>query len=656
MSIADTARLIASLELEDKFSKTADKYNKALSGMERKTSTLDKVGFQVGRGARNVVDNVGRIAVVGAGLVASQVALGVRSLAQLEEAKNQTEAVITSTGGAAKVTAEQVRALAESLEDLTTVDDKAIQAGENMLLTFTNIRNEVGEGNDIFNQATKTLVDLSVAMGSDPKQAAIQLGKALNDPIKGITALTRVGVTFTEQQKDQIATMVEAGDTMGAQKVILAELTKEFGKSGEAFGKGPAADMRRFGDAIEGAQQALATGFLPVMQRVSKLVQETLADPQVKANITAFGQSLAGGVEDLIQIGSKLPWDAIGASAKLMGQGAKALLDAFTGLPPWVQQAVLTGWGLNKLTGGALGNIAGTLLGKGLGGLFGGRGGTPATPLFTKEVGLPGGGAGGGIGGLLTKLLGGAAIGAAIVGGIEASSSIQSAASRGQVDVGSAIDLVGFGAIGRAVSEALGIHNGVLIIGGTKPGAATPIGQFVPANQGGTPRQTGTPAGSGADNSITLAVKSMHKQIQAALQRGDIAEARELKEMVDTLRGLDSRSEKRNNLIIAGIGRTNSGLSTANRNLQDGNARQRELKAGIDQARSSLNTGFSRTNANLGVSNSRLSTIAAKDFSPNVNVSVNASTSVSISEVARSATTLSTATSLSSQTRHGFTA
>jgi hypothetical protein len=41
------------------------------------------------------------------------------------------------------------------------------------------------------------------------------------------------------------------------------------------------------------------------------------------------------------------------------------LLQAFTSLPPWVQTAVITGWGLNKLTGGALGSIVGEL-GKGL--------------------------------------------------------------------------------------------------------------------------------------------------------------------------------------------------------------------------------------------------------------------------------------------------
>jgi phage-related minor tail protein len=91
--------------------------------------------------------------------------------------------------------------LATAISNKTGIDDEAIQSGENLLLTFTNIRNETGKGNDVFNQATQTITDMSVALGQDMKSSAIQVGKALNDPIKGVTALQRVGVSFTAAQK-----------------------------------------------------------------------------------------------------------------------------------------------------------------------------------------------------------------------------------------------------------------------------------------------------------------------------------------------------------------------------------------------------------------------------------------------------------------------
>jgi hypothetical protein len=151
-----------------------------------------------------------------------------------------TEARIQSTGGAAHVTADQVGDLATAISNKTGADDEAVQSGENMLLTFTGIRNEVGKGNDIFNQASQSVVDLAAAMNDGEvttngvKTASIQLGKALNDPIKGVTALRKVGVSFTAQQQDQIKTLVASGHTLDAQKIILGELNKEFGGTAQA--------------------------------------------------------------------------------------------------------------------------------------------------------------------------------------------------------------------------------------------------------------------------------------------------------------------------------------------------------------------------------------------------------------------------------------
>lgn len=173
----------------------------------------------------------------------------------------QTEAAIRSTGGAAGVTAEHIGDLAGAISNKTGIDDEAIQSGQNLLLTFTNLQNRAGEGNDIFDQATKTMVDMSAALGTDASGSAIQLGKALNDPIAGISALGRVGVTFTDQQKAQIKAMVEVGDVAGAQKVILAELSKEFGGSAEAQATASARMTVAFGNIQEAIGERLAPVF-----------------------------------------------------------------------------------------------------------------------------------------------------------------------------------------------------------------------------------------------------------------------------------------------------------------------------------------------------------------------------------------------------------
>lgn len=220
----------------------------------------------IASGAGNLAKKaVGIFAAAFAG--AQLISFGKDAFAEAEEAQKigaQTEAVIKSTGAAAGLTADQIGDLAGAISAKTGIDDEAIQNGENLLLTFTNLRNEAGAGRDIFDQATKIMVDMGVAMGGDASSSAIQLGKALNDPAKGITALTKVGVTFTEEQKAQIKAMQESGDMAGAQGVILAELSKEFGGSAEA--QATAADKMHV--AWGNFQEAIGTALMPAIEWV----------------------------------------------------------------------------------------------------------------------------------------------------------------------------------------------------------------------------------------------------------------------------------------------------------------------------------------------------------------------------------------------------
>jgi phage-related protein len=176
----------------------------------------------------------------------------------------QTNAVIKSTGGAANVTAASLGKLSGAISRKVGIDDEAIQSAGNLLLTFTGIRNEAGKGNKVFDQTVRAATDMSVALGTDAKSAAMQLGKALNDPVKGVTKLQRSGVTFTDQQKKQIATLVKSGKTLQAQKIILGEVNKEFG--GSAAAQATAGD--KFKVAFGNLEESIGTALLPVLDKV----------------------------------------------------------------------------------------------------------------------------------------------------------------------------------------------------------------------------------------------------------------------------------------------------------------------------------------------------------------------------------------------------
>lgn len=249
---------MASKRLEVVIGGDAKGAKEAFDDTEKGADSLgSRMSDALGKGAL-AVGVAGAAAVVGVG-----VALKGAWEAATESAKisGETERAIRTTGGAANVTADQVGDLAGTISELTGADDELIQGAANLMLTFTGVKNVVGEGNDVFDQSVGLSLDMATALGSDASDAAIQLGKALNDPIKGITALSRSGVSFTEQQKDQIKTMVEHGDTLGAQKVILAELAKEFGGAAEAAGTPLDKLMLKIGNF----QEAIGGVLIPVV-------------------------------------------------------------------------------------------------------------------------------------------------------------------------------------------------------------------------------------------------------------------------------------------------------------------------------------------------------------------------------------------------------
>jgi hypothetical protein len=168
-------------------------------------------------------------AAIGIGLLTRGIGDMIAAAEESAKVQATTAQIIESTGGAAKVTAEQVGELSRRLSEQTAIDDELIQSSANLLLTFKNVQN-VGEGvNAMFDRATLAAQDLAAAGFGDASSAAKMLGKALNDPIKGMTALGKAGVTFTEGQKDQIRALAASNDMLGAQKLIMAEVESQVG-------------------------------------------------------------------------------------------------------------------------------------------------------------------------------------------------------------------------------------------------------------------------------------------------------------------------------------------------------------------------------------------------------------------------------------------
>lgn len=249
-------------------------------------------------------------AAVAAAVVAKQIfnfgADLVKAAAESEEAEMKLGAVLKATGNAAGYTREQLVQLSNELQNTTKFEAETTQGAMGILASFRNVRGES------FIDATKAAQDMATVLGTDLNGAAMQLGKALNDPVAGINALKRSGVTFTESQEEMINALVKSGDVMGAQKIILEELKNEFGGAAEEVGKTFSGRMEqmvnRFGDIKEDLGAIIISLLEPLL-------------PVVDA-----GMSLLEGMVPIIE--------AIANGFLMLGEAAFASLAPFFG---WIE-------------------------------------------------------------------------------------------------------------------------------------------------------------------------------------------------------------------------------------------------------------------------------------------------------------------------------
>ena len=293
--------LLVSLGLE------SGEFRSGLSQAEKELRSAQKRFENIGKGMADLGAKMSlavTLPLVAFGKQAVEAALGSR------DAMAQVEKAIQSMGNAAGRTSKQLADLAsEQMHNSLFDDDDILRKVTANLLTFGNVTA------DVFDRAQQAAIDLSARLNQDLQSSAIQVGKALNDPIKGVTALQRVGVSFTEQQKDQIKTMVATGKGMDAQRLILSELEKQFG--GAAAAAADANPFAKLKHSIDDFQEAVGGVLLQILPPITDALNRLLA---------AFN-NLSPGMQDLIVKGGLIA-AALGPVLFVFGSLTQAIAPA----------------------------------------------------------------------------------------------------------------------------------------------------------------------------------------------------------------------------------------------------------------------------------------------------------------------------------------
>lgn len=281
-------------------------------GMTNVTKGLDKVGKQMRATGKSL----------SLGLTAPILALGAKSIQLFDKqakALAQVETAVRSTGGAAQLSVKQLTEQASALQRQTIFGDEDIlQKVTANLLTFTSI------AGDEFVRTQAVVLDLATRMGTDLTSATLQLGKALNDPVANLGALSRAGIQFSKEQKEVIKSLVETGKKAEAQRVILEELEVQFGGAAEAAAKAGAGPLQqlqnRLGDLAESIGGLVLPSVLELADKISAVVDflQNLSPETKKIAIAFVGMAAAIGPILLILGGVAASFSAIFSAMTLV--------------------------------------------------------------------------------------------------------------------------------------------------------------------------------------------------------------------------------------------------------------------------------------------------------------------------------------------------
>jgi hypothetical protein len=253
------------------------KYLGDASQLSKTTKGAGKDVESLGERAKNFGK---KAAVAFAAVGTAAIAVGRNLFQAFEEvstANKRVEQIIVSMGnfeGQIGEVSKRLIDVAESTAVLTGVDRNLIKESQALLLTFDSVNKTAGTVGGVFDRATAAAVDLAAAGFGSVTGNATQLGKALEDPIKGLASLTRVGVTFTEEQRALIAALVESNQTLEAQDIILQAIERQVGGVAEATATGSARIAQSFGLLRERIATQLAPAFEVLIAKAQELIDK----------------------------------------------------------------------------------------------------------------------------------------------------------------------------------------------------------------------------------------------------------------------------------------------------------------------------------------------------------------------------------------------
>lgn len=314
---------------KDQYTAVANKVAQATAGMrdkfagmgasaEKSAADLRKLTDQAKKASENITKVGKSVSLYVSAPAALFAGTSVKAYDEQAQALAQVTAAIKSTGGAAKLSVEELSAEATRLESETIFgDDTILKDVTSRLLRFTNITG------DTFKNAQGAALDLATGLGKDLSSSAMMLGKALDNPAEGISALTRALGKVDPVVEEQIKALWAMGKQAEAQSIVLQLVSKRFGGSAAAAAQAGLGPLRQLGNAYNNFQEDVGESLLQIINPfvsgltsvVRWLNELSPATKSVIGIFVLFLSILGPLIVFLGQLALALPLLTVGASA-----------------------------------------------------------------------------------------------------------------------------------------------------------------------------------------------------------------------------------------------------------------------------------------------------------------------------------------------------
>lgn len=292
-----------------------DRSKKATAGLK---STMSSLGSGIGTAFSGIAKSVGALGIAETGAAAAIGGIAYKLIGIGEEglkAENRIKNVVKTMGlfgDQSDEVADRLIKVADATELATGVDGDLIMASQAKLATFKELAKTAGTTGGAFDRATQASLDMAAVFGGDASNYAVQLGKALEDPEKGLESLKRTGALTTSQIKEISQEFAQTGNRAKAFDQVLRAIETQVGGSANATASGMTKIKVSVGQMLEEIGKPMAEVFSEFAGDAAKMTPQIIESlsslaPKIREigyTITAaLAEALQGDTSRMVKIG-----------------------------------------------------------------------------------------------------------------------------------------------------------------------------------------------------------------------------------------------------------------------------------------------------------------------------------------------------------------